>query len=151
MANLVQQKITLQQKKARLIIDEVNLKIKERKMRTRRLIEMGGLVAKANLDHLSANTLFGAIVSLKETLTQHPNVQDHWTTIGKDIFDKEQQNKAAVILKFASEPDENTKRHIRLHGLKWNSFRQEWCGHVKDIEALKNGLLNVQYKLELVS
>ncbi|KJV75629.1 conjugative transfer protein [Orientia tsutsugamushi] len=26
-------------------MDEVNLKIKERKMRTRRLIEMGGLVA----------------------------------------------------------------------------------------------------------
>ncbi|KJV73137.1 conjugal transfer TraD family protein [Orientia tsutsugamushi str. UT76] len=47
MANLMQQKITLQQKKARLIMDEVNLKIKERKMRTRRLIEMGGLVAKA--------------------------------------------------------------------------------------------------------
>ncbi|SPR15660.1 conjugative transfer protein [Orientia tsutsugamushi] len=45
MANLMQQKITLQQKKARLIMDEVNLKIKERKMRTRRLIEMGGLVA----------------------------------------------------------------------------------------------------------
>ncbi|SPR11100.1 conjugative transfer protein [Orientia tsutsugamushi] len=118
MANLMQQKITLQQKKARLIMDEVNLKIKERKMRTRRLIEMGGLVAKAKLDHLSTNTLFGAIVSLKETLTQHPNVQDHWTTIGKDIFDKEQQNKAAVILKFASEPDEDTKRYISLHGLK---------------------------------
>ncbi|KJV73723.1 conjugative transfer protein [Orientia tsutsugamushi] len=81
----MQQKITLQQKKAKLIMDEVNLKIKERKMRTRRLIEMGGLVAKAKLDH----TLFGAIVSLKETLTQHPNVQNHWTTIGKDIFDKE--------------------------------------------------------------
>ncbi|SPR15086.1 conjugal transfer protein TraD [Orientia tsutsugamushi] len=83
-------------------------------------------------------------------LSLHQNVQDHWTTIGKDIFDKEQQNKAAVILKFASELDENTKRHIRLHGLKWNSFRQEWCGHVKDIYALKNGLLNVQYSIELV-
>ncbi|SPR13445.1 conjugal transfer protein TraD [Orientia tsutsugamushi] len=58
-------------------------------------------------------------------LSLHPNVQDHWTTIGKDIFDKEQQSKAAVILKFSSEPDEDTKRYIRLHGLKWNSFRQE--------------------------
>ncbi|BAG40739.1 putative conjugative transfer protein TraD [Orientia tsutsugamushi str. Ikeda] len=56
-----------------------------------------------------------------------------------------------MILKFASEPNEDTKCYIRLHGLKWNSFRQEWCGHVKDIEALKNDLLNVQYKLELVS
>ncbi|XAF72375.1 conjugal transfer protein TraD [Orientia tsutsugamushi] len=42
------------------------------------------------------------------------------------------------------------KRHIRLHGLKWNSFRQEWCGHVKDIESLKNGLLNVRYSIELI-
>ncbi|SPR14267.1 conjugal transfer protein TraD [Orientia tsutsugamushi] len=83
-------------------------------------------------------------------LSLHPNVQNHWTIIGKDIFDKEQQNKAAVILKFSSEPDENTKHYIRLHSLKWNSFRQEWCGHVKDIEALKNALLNVQYSIELV-
>ncbi|SPR13785.1 conjugal transfer protein TraD [Orientia tsutsugamushi] len=55
-----------------------------------------------------------------------------------------------MILKFASEPDEDIKRYIRLHGLKWNSFRQEWCGYVKDIDALKNGLLNVQYSIELV-
>ncbi|SPR15723.1 conjugative transfer protein [Orientia tsutsugamushi] len=67
----MQQKITLQQKKAKLIMDEVNLKIKERKMRTRRLIEMGGLVAKAKLDHLPTNTLLRSFVSLKNTLVQH--------------------------------------------------------------------------------
>ncbi|KJV53750.1 putative conjugative transfer protein [Orientia tsutsugamushi str. Gilliam] len=38
-----------------------------------------------------------------------------------------------MILKFTSEPDENTKRHIRLHGLKWNSFRQEWCGMLRTL------------------
>nr|WP_162562849.1 hypothetical protein [Orientia tsutsugamushi] len=27
--------------------------------------------------------------------------------------------------------------------LKWNSFRQEWGSYVKDIEALKNDILNV--------
>ncbi|KJV51144.1 conjugal transfer protein TraD [Orientia tsutsugamushi] len=69
MANLVHQKITLQQKNAKLIMNEINLKIKERKMHTRRLIEMGGIVAKAKLDHLPTNTLFDTIVSLKETLT----------------------------------------------------------------------------------
>ncbi|KJV75507.1 conjugal transfer protein TraD [Orientia tsutsugamushi] len=30
---------------------------------------MGGIVAKAKLDHLPTNTLFDTIVSLKETLT----------------------------------------------------------------------------------
>ncbi|KJV75598.1 putative conjugative transfer protein [Orientia tsutsugamushi str. TA763] len=40
--------------------------------------------------------------------------------------------------------DKDTKCYIRrLHGLKWNSFRQEWGSYVKDIEALKNDLLNV--------
>ncbi|KJV55471.1 conjugal transfer protein TraD [Orientia tsutsugamushi] len=50
-------------------MDEVNLKIKDRKMRTRSFIEIGGLVANVKLDQLPTNTLFGAIVSLKETLT----------------------------------------------------------------------------------
>ncbi|WP_371220146.1 hypothetical protein ACA348_00115 [Orientia tsutsugamushi] len=39
--------------------------------------------------------------------------------------------------------DKDTKCYICLHGLKWNSFRQEWGSYVKDIEALKNDLLNV--------
>jgi hypothetical protein len=34
-------------------------------MRTRHLIEIGGLVVKAGLDHLPANTLYGALISLK--------------------------------------------------------------------------------------
>ncbi|BAG40349.1 conjugal transfer TraD family protein [Orientia tsutsugamushi str. Kato PP] len=69
MANLAHQKITFQQKNAKLIMNEINLKIKERKMHTRGLIEMGGLVAKTKLDHLPTNTLFDTIVSLRETLT----------------------------------------------------------------------------------
>ncbi len=38
MHDTAQQKIKLQQKKARLIMEEVKFKIKERKMRTRHLI-----------------------------------------------------------------------------------------------------------------
>nr|WP_231966950.1 conjugal transfer protein TraD [Orientia tsutsugamushi] len=59
----------LSNKKAKIIMDEVNLKIKDRKMRTQSFIEIGGLVANVKLDQLPTNTLFGAIVSLKETLT----------------------------------------------------------------------------------
>ncbi|HJD66830.1 MAG TPA: conjugal transfer protein TraD, partial [Rickettsia endosymbiont of Bembidion nr. Transversale] len=55
--------------------------------RTRHLISMGGLVVKAKLDDLPTNSLLGALVSLKEELIQHPSIQDHWTKIGKNIFD----------------------------------------------------------------
>lgn len=65
MENVIKQGLKLQQKKAKIITEEAKLKIKERKARTRRLIEMGGLIAKAKLDNLSSNSLFGALVSLK--------------------------------------------------------------------------------------
>ncbi len=41
MQNVKEQKVKLEQKKNRLIIEETRLKLKERKMRTRHLIEVG--------------------------------------------------------------------------------------------------------------
>jgi hypothetical protein len=64
MKNVSEQKIKLEQKKNRLMIEETRLKLKERKMRTRHLIEMGGLLIKANLDHLQINTLYAAIPNM---------------------------------------------------------------------------------------
>ena len=46
MQNVVEQKVRLEQKKNRLLAEETRLKLKERKMRTRHLIEVGGLVTK---------------------------------------------------------------------------------------------------------
>lgn len=84
---LYTEKLKLEQKKAKIITEEARLKIQERKARTRRLIEIGGLVVKAKFDDLPTNSLLGAFVSLKKELIQHPNVQDQWTKIGKNIFD----------------------------------------------------------------
>ncbi len=106
MHETAQQKIKLQQKKARLIMEEVKFKIKERKMRTRHLIQVGGLVVKAELDDLPTNSLFGALVTLKSELTKCPDIQNHWTKIGRDIFDQEEKTTTAVILKFTSKPNE---------------------------------------------
>jgi hypothetical protein len=87
MENVIKQRLKLQQKKAKTITEEAKLKIIERKVRTRRLIELGGLVAKAKLDDLPTNSLFGALVSLKNELTEYPHIKDQWTKIGRDIFD----------------------------------------------------------------
>jgi len=67
MQNLDEQKIKLEQKKARMQLEEARLKIKERKMRTRSLIEKGGLITKAGLDHLPSNALYAAIPNLAYT------------------------------------------------------------------------------------
>ena len=93
MENVIKQRLKLQQKKTKIITEEAKLKIIERKMRTRRLIEMGGLIAKAKLDDLPTNSLFGALVSLKNELTEFPHIKDQWTKIGRNIFDQELKDK----------------------------------------------------------
>ncbi|CAK6517611.1 MAG: conjugal transfer protein TraD [Rickettsia endosymbiont of Ixodes persulcatus] len=93
MDNVIKQRLKLEQKKANILMQEAKMKIRERKARTRHLIELGGLVVKAKLDCLPANSLLGALVSLQNELIQHPNVQDQWTQAGKNIFDqKNDQN-----------------------------------------------------------
>ncbi|XVN40662.1 MAG: conjugal transfer protein TraD [Rickettsia endosymbiont of Argas persicus] len=87
MDNVIKQKLKLQQKKAKIITEEAKLKIIERKVRTRRLIELGGLIAKAKLDDLPTNSLFRVLVSLKNDLTESPHIKNQWTKIGRDIFD----------------------------------------------------------------
>lgn len=42
------------------------LNVQERKKRTRRLIELGDLVLKAGLQDWNSNTLYGALLSIKE-------------------------------------------------------------------------------------
>ena len=70
MQNVEEQKKRLEQKKHRLSIEETKLKLKERKARTRHLIENGGLITKAGLDHLPSNALYGALLSLKKQINQ---------------------------------------------------------------------------------
>lgn len=119
-------------------------------MRTRHLIELGGLIVKAELDHLPTNTLYGSLLSLKNSLTKHSNIQDQWTKIGKAAFDQEQQQKTAVILKLEEKPSLEIRSHIRSHSLKWNHLRNEWYGYVLDVRALKDGLGELKFELEVI-
>ena len=126
MQNVVEQKVRLEQKKNRLILEETRLKLKERKMRTRYLIEVGGLVTKAGLDYLPTNTLYGALLSIATSLETNQVIKDEWTKIGKTKLDQEQTNKHAVILKFEQEPSNEIRistttcvnRHSKIYALK---------------------------------
>ena len=148
MQNVVEQKVRLEQKKNRLIAEETRLKLKERKMRTRVLIEVGGLVTKAGLDYLSTNTLYGALLSIASSVENDPAIKDQWTKIGKTKLDQEQTDKHAVILKFEQEPSSEIRTAVRNHGLKWNKLRCEWYGYCNNVDSLKNDLGAIKYQIE---
>ena len=148
MDNVEQQKLKLEQKKNRLVAEETRLKLKERKMRTRHLIEVGGLVTKTGLDYLPTNTLYGALLSIVALLEANQVIKDEWTKLGKTKLDQEQTNKNAVILKFEQEPSNEIRKVIRNHGLKWNKLRCEWYGYCNNVDSLKNALGAIKYQIE---
>jgi hypothetical protein len=150
MKDVQTQKTRLQQKKNRIAAEEARLNIKERKMRTRHLIEVGGLVVKAELDHLPTNTLYGALLSLKNDLAKNVSLQKQWTELGKDVLNKEEQSKQSVILAFTEQPSQEIRNHIRSHGLKWNKFRKEWYGYVTDLDSLKEAIKDIEHNIEII-
>lgn len=150
MKNVEEQKKKLEQKKNRLAAEEIKLKLKERKARTRHLIENGGLIVKAELDHLPSNALYGALLSLKEQLNNNQEIISSWIVKGNKAFNDETKNTTAVILKFDNEPEKITRDTIRSHGLKFNRFRQEWYGTVNDLNELKSFLTNIQHNIEII-
>lgn len=145
---VLDQKARLEQKKNRLIIEETRLKLKERKARTRNLIELGGLIVKAKLDTLPINTLYGALLTLVETLEKDEAIRAAWVVKGNTEFNKEKQERIPVILKFDKQASAEVREFIRSRGLMWNRFRSEWYGTVVDLELLKEGLRDIQYNIE---
>ena len=150
MQNIAEQKQRLEQKKARMRLEETRLKLKERKTRTRHLIEIGGLVTKAGLNDLPTNTLYGALLFLSNELKNNDSIRSAWTIKGNSAFNKEKQDSKPVILSFASEPIKEVRDTIRSLGFRFNKFRKEWYGNVKDMEELKTCVSKCRHELEVL-
>lgn len=150
MQNIEEQKKRLEQKKAKMQLEETRLKLKERKARTRHLIENGGLINKAGLDHLPSNALYGALLSLKDQLNDNQQIMAAWIVKGDKAFNQEQQKFTPVICKFNSEPIKDIRDSIRSLGLRWNKFRREWYGNIQNIGNLKKTIENTEHELEIL-
>lgn len=151
MKNVEEQKKKLEQKKNRLSIEETKLKLKERKARTRHLIENGGLITKAGLDHLPSNALYGALLSLKEQINDSQEIMAAWVVKGDAAFNEEQQKFTPVILTFENQPEKEIRDQIRSLGLRWNKFRKEWYGTCTDLDVLNAVIKNQQHKLQILN
>lgn len=145
MRSLSLQKEKLERQKAKLQSQEQKLKTLERKQRTRRLIELGGLIVKAELEELNNNTLLGALLSLKHNMTHNEAILSAWTEQGAKAFEALDQNqsigtetdKTPVVITFNSEPHRDLKSRLRDLNFKWNPFRKEWYGY-GNIHELKS-------------
>lgn len=91
--NLAEKRKKLEQRKNRLKQLEATLNVQERKDRTRRLIELGGLVSKAKLETWNTNALLGGLLSLKEK-EMDANQMNVWTHKGGKAFSSERRQKA---------------------------------------------------------
>lgn len=151
MKDVDNQKVRLEQRKVRLAAEETRLKLKEHKMRTRRLIELGGLLVKANIDFLETNTLYGALLSLSAQLDSDSKIKDKWTKTGATKLSEEEQKYTAVIIKFEGEPEKLIRDLLRSHGMKWNKFRHEWYGNVTNLDQLKQDIGDKPHNLEIIN
>src|SRR3954469_13723750 len=82
-----------EQSKARLAKQEAKLRDAERRARTRRLIEAGGLLEKAGLLGLDANALYDALLGLRETANDRAHVE-RWAALGGRTFAHEAKTRA---------------------------------------------------------
>jgi len=91
--NLLERRLKmLEQRKNRIKQMEASINIQFRKQRTRRLIELGGLVAKAKLDEWDSNALLGGLLSLKEK-EKDPGQIKTWAHHGGVEFSEEKAEK----------------------------------------------------------
>jgi hypothetical protein len=129
-----------EQQKARLAEQEAKLKTAERKARTRRLIEAGGLVDKAALLDLDANALYGALLSLRDGATDKKQVEQ-WAALGGRAFAREarQRDEAQepIVLAFPTALDRDVTTALRAAGFRFNKVLQHWEGLARRDDAEK--------------
>lgn len=126
---ITDQQEKLAQKKVAIEHKEKLLKLKERKLKTRRFIEVGSLASKYGIDQLDDETLIGAFSEMKER-SQQPALLAEWKQKGAEFTT---QHPSPLIVSFPKEISDELKDSLKDRKFKWNHFRKEWQGYgIKD-------------------
>ena len=127
-----------EQQKARLAEQEARLKGAERKARTRRLIEAGGLIDKAGLLELEPNALYGALLSLRDGAGDKDQISK-WAALGGRAFAREARlrdaGKEAIVLTFPAALSRDITATLRQTGFRFSKVMQHWEGLARFDEA----------------
>jgi len=124
--------------KARLAAKAAKLKDAERRQRTRRLMEAGGLIEKAGLLDLDINALYGALLSLRDRAGDKSQI-DQWFALGERAFAREarlrDEGKEAIVLTFPAALDRDVTTALRAAGFRFNKVLRHWEGLARPDEA----------------
>lgn len=137
-------------KRAQIEQRERLLKQKERKLETKRLIEIGRLAAKVGIDTLDSPTLAGAFIDIREKFL-NPDIKKTWEENGNHFLtDELKSNDQPIIIKFSLNPSEEAKAKLKHLRFRWNNFRKEWYGYGK-IEEIQNLIKGSDASVELAN
>lgn len=129
--SLAERMSRLEQQRAKLAEQEAKLKTDERKQRTRRLVEAGTLVEKAGLIELEEAALYGALLSLAESVRDRTKLAG-WTKAGKAALDQATVGNGAthepLTVIFSAPLPTPFATRLRGAGLRWNKVMQHWEG-----------------------
>ena len=135
---LAERMTRLEQQKNRIAETETKLKLDERKARTRRLIEAGGVVEKSGLIELEPNALYGALLSLKAGLDDAGRVAA-WKAEGGRAFEIEararQEGKVPLTITLPGAQPLSVTTRLRKLGFRFSKVMQHWEGLARYDEA----------------
>lgn len=138
---LAERMARLEAQKNRLQLAENKIKTEERKQRTRRLIEAGGLIEKAGLLALEPNALLGALLSLKDAAAKETQVAK-WAAEGGRAFAREakarDEGKEPLVIALAGSQPAPVTTALRSAGFRWSKVMKHWEGlaRYEDAKAL---------------
>jgi hypothetical protein len=122
------------QKRIKAEQEEARLRTIQRKMRTRGLIEMGGLVVKAGLDELPPTALYAALLRIAAEV-KNPETIALWEREGARHFQAEEDARIAAVARFPAIIERDLAAALRKLGFRWNRIVEQWEGKVDFTEA----------------
>ena len=131
MRSLAERVRAYEQQKARLADTEAKLKLAEKRARTRRLIETGGLIEKAGLNEIAMDALYGALLSLRGGIANNKQLEQ-WASAGAEALAEEarelDRHREPIVLTFANAPSKEEALVLKAGGFRFNKVLQHWEG-----------------------
>lgn len=113
--------------------EAARLKEMQRKERTRRLIEIGGLAVKAGIDALPTTALYDRFVQIAAEARDERAVAQ-WEQAGARHFQTEEDTRVVAVARFDHKIEPELSATLRSIGFRWNRFLKQWEGKV-DFDA----------------
>ena len=139
-------------RKAKAEQEASRLKLMQRKERTRRLIEIGGLAVKAGIDDLPASALYDRFLAIAADAKDKKTVAG-WERSGSRHFQTEEDTRVVAVAKFTAKIEPELAASLRAIGFRWNRFLKQWEGNVQydEAKALVEGQGGTIKRLEMAA